>query len=52
MTMGYSIFDVVAGLSLGWDFLLHGLSTFIVFAFFVEHDQSHMLAPMLLMEVS
>lgn len=42
---------MIAGLSLGWDFLLHGLATFIVFFFFVFHDSSHLLAPMLLMEV-
>jgi hypothetical protein len=52
ITLGYSIYDVIAGLSLGWDFLLHGVSTFIVFAFFVQHDVPHFLAPMLLMEVS
>lgn len=49
---GYSIFDVIAGLSLGWDFLLHGVATFAVFFFFCFHDVPHLLAPMLLMEVS
>jgi TLC domain len=52
ITLGYSIYDVIAGLSLGWDFLLHGVSTFVVFAFFVQHNEPHFLAPMLLMEVS
>jgi hypothetical protein len=52
IVMGYSIFDVIAGLSLGWDFLLHGCATFAVFFFFCFHQVPHLLTPMLLMEVS
>jgi hypothetical protein len=36
ITMGYSIFDLIDGIFLGPDFLLHGFATLIVFSFYVE----------------
>jgi hypothetical protein len=52
ITMGYSMFDLFDGFTISIDFALHGLSTFSVMAFFCEHNAPHIIAPMLLMEVS
>lgn len=52
ITMGYSMFDLIDGLTLGVDFALHGLATMGVMSFFCETNLPHIIAPMLLMEVS
>eukprot|EP00934_Nitzschia_sp_Nitz4_P008546 Nitzschia sp. Nitz4//scaffold67_size101165//74513//75538//NITZ4_004536-RA/size101165-augustus-gene-0.15-mRNA-1//1//CDS//3329556495//8536//frame0 len=52
ITMGYGLFDVVDGFSHGLDFLLHGLATFSVMAYFCEVGKPEVITPMLLMEVS
>jgi hypothetical protein len=52
ITMGYSMFDLLDGFTISIDFALHGLSTLSVMAFFCEHNAPHIIAPMLLMEVS
>ena len=52
ITMGYSIFDFLDGLTLGIDFALHGFFTTAVTVFFVQFQAPHVLTPMLLMEIS
>jgi TLC domain len=52
ITMGYSIFDFLDGLTISVDFVIHGAVTFAVMAFFVEINGSHIMAPMLFMEGS
>lgn len=52
ITMGYSIFDLVDGLTISIDFALHGAVTFVVMAFFIEIGAPHIMAPMLFMEGS
>jgi hypothetical protein len=52
ITMGYSMFDILDGMTISVDFALHGAATFSVMAFFCEHNAPHIIAPMLLMEVS
>jgi hypothetical protein len=52
ITMGYSLFDLLDGLTIGIDFALHGLATLLIMAFFCEHDVPHIITPMLLMEAS
>jgi hypothetical protein len=52
ITMGYSMLDLVDGLTISIDFAFHGIITFLVMAFFCELDAPHFIAPMLLMEVS
>jgi hypothetical protein len=52
ITMGYSIFDLLDGIRLGPDFMIHGIATLAVFSFYVEHQKEEFMAPMLLMEVS
>lgn len=52
ITMGFAILDILDGLSIGIDFLLHGMATFSVMAFFISHDKPQIVAPFLLMEVS
>jgi hypothetical protein len=52
ITMGYSLFDLLDGFTISIDFVLHGLSTLSVMAFFCEHNAPHIITPMLLMEVS
>lgn len=36
ITMGYAIFDLMDGLTIGIDFALHGIATLLVFLFFCE----------------
>lgn len=52
ITMGYGLFDILDGFSHGIDFLLHGLATFSVMAYFCEYDLAEVIIPMLLMEIS
>jgi len=52
ITMGYGLFDIVDGITHGIDFLLHGLATFTVMAYFCEYDLAEVITPMLLMEMS
>jgi hypothetical protein len=52
ITMGYALFDLLDGFTLGPDFILHGAATFCMMAFFVEQDISEVVAPYLIMEVS
>jgi TLC domain len=52
ITMGYSIFDLIDGLSISFDFVLHGAATMAVMALFIEVGAPHIMAPMLLMEGS
>jgi hypothetical protein len=52
ITMGYAIFDMIDGLTLGIDFAAHGVMTFIIMAFYVESDLPQIVMPFLLMEVS
>ena len=52
ITMGYSIFDFLDGLTISIDFVVHGVVTFAVMAFFVEINGPHIMAPMLFMEGS
>lgn len=52
MTLGYAICDIINGFTLGVDALAHGFATFTVMAAFVYLDASHIIAPMLTMEVS
>ena len=52
ITMGYSLLDLSDGWHLGASFLVHGIATFVVMAYYNEVGAPHMVAPMLLMEVS
>lgn len=52
ITMGYALFDLLDGFTLGPDFILHGAATFCMMAFFVEQEMSEVVAPFLIMEVS
>mmetsp|Transcript_18622 Transcript_18622/g.37733 ORF Transcript_18622/g.37733 Transcript_18622/m.37733 type:complete len:271 (-) Transcript_18622:228-1040(-) len=53
LTLGYSICDILDSLKLGPAFLLHGLATAFVMAVFCELEQAtHLVTPMLLMEIS
>lgn len=52
ITLGYSIFDLIDGVTISLDFALHGLGTLSVMAFYVEHNQPNFITPMLIMEVS
>lgn len=52
ITMGYGIFDILDGVGHGLDFLLHGVATFAVMAYFCEYDLAEVITPMLLMEIS
>ena len=52
ITMGYSLFDLIEGMKLSLDFVLHGAATLSVMAFYCEMDAPEIVAPMLLMEVS
>lgn len=52
ITWGYSIFDIIDGLSISLDFILHGVVTFTIMGLYCEFDIPHILAPMLFMEFS
>jgi len=54
ITMGYGIFDIFEATtkSLSKDFLLHGIATFGVMAYFCENDIPEIVLPFLLMEIS
>mmetsp|Transcript_28750 Transcript_28750/g.66777 ORF Transcript_28750/g.66777 Transcript_28750/m.66777 type:complete len:197 (-) Transcript_28750:1701-2291(-) len=52
ITMGYSILDIVDGVTAGLDFLMHGLATLSVMVFFCAHNKPHLVSPMLIMEFS
>ncbi len=49
---GYAICDIINGFRLGPAFLAHGTAMFILAAFFNELEASHILTPMLVMELS
>ena len=51
ITMGYSVLDLLDGVSLGVDFLAHGAATLTIMGFFIYKDIPHVIVPMLLMEV-
>jgi hypothetical protein len=52
ITQGYAICDIINGFRLGPEFLAHGIATFSVAAIFNENNASHILTPMLIMEIS
>lgn len=52
ITQGYAVCDIINGFRLGPAFLAHGIATFSVSAIFCELDGSHLLTPMLIMELS
>lgn len=52
ITLGYAICDIINGFTLGKDALAHGFATFMVMSLFIGHGASHIMTPMLLMEVS
>jgi len=52
ITMGYSVLDLLDGVSLGVDFLAHGAATLTIMGFFIYKDIPHVIVPMLLMEFS
>lgn len=52
ITLGYSAFDFLDGLSISVDFALHGLATCFVMMYFVEAGAPQFVTPYLLMEVS
>lgn len=52
ITQGYAVCDIINGFRLGPAFLAHGIATFTVAAIFNETGASHILTPMLIMEIS
>lgn len=52
ITLGFGIFDIIEGFTNGIDFLLHGLATSFIMAYFTEFDIGEVVTPMLLMEIS
>mmetsp|Transcript_2633 Transcript_2633/g.3505 ORF Transcript_2633/g.3505 Transcript_2633/m.3505 type:complete len:265 (-) Transcript_2633:783-1577(-) len=52
ITQGYAICDIINGFRLGPAFLAHGFATFTVAAIFNEVGGSHLITPLLLMEIS
>eukprot|EP00529_Nitzschia_sp_RCC80_P032374 CAMPEP_0113473244 /NCGR_PEP_ID=MMETSP0014_2-20120614/17942_1 /TAXON_ID=2857 /ORGANISM="Nitzschia sp." /LENGTH=217 /DNA_ID=CAMNT_0000366001 /DNA_START=147 /DNA_END=797 /DNA_ORIENTATION=+ /assembly_acc=CAM_ASM_000159 len=52
ITMGFGVFDIVEGFAHGTDFILHGLATFSVMAYFCVVGVPEIITPMLLMEIS
>lgn len=54
ITLGYGIFDILEVMtkSLSSDFLLHGVATFGVIAYFCEYNIPEIVLPFLLMEIS
>jgi hypothetical protein len=51
ITMGYALFDIFESFSHGIDFILHGVATFTIMAYFNELNVGEIIVPMLLMEV-
>jgi len=49
--LGYSIFDLIDGFTLGSDFLLHGLVMFAFALYMCETDKNEVFAVMLTLEV-
>mmetsp|Transcript_31613 Transcript_31613/g.63857 ORF Transcript_31613/g.63857 Transcript_31613/m.63857 type:complete len:255 (-) Transcript_31613:285-1049(-) len=54
ITLGYGLFDILEAMikSLPKDFLLHGVATFGVMAYFCEYHIPEIVLPFLLMEIS
>jgi len=52
ITLGYGLCDIIEGLDLGRDFLLHATALVIVMGTCCEMGYSHTVTPMLLMEIS
>jgi hypothetical protein len=54
ITLGYGLFDILEATikSLPKDFLLHGIATFAVMAYFCEYNIPEIVLPFLLMEIS
>jgi len=52
ITQGYAVCDIINGFRLGPAFLAHGIATFTVAGIFNELEASHILTPMLVMEMS
>lgn len=52
ITLGYSAFDFIDGVTISFDFALHGLATFFVMLYFIEAGAPQFVTPYLLMEVS
>lgn len=52
ITQGYAVCDIINGLRLGPAFLAHGIAMFLLAAFFNELEASHILTPVLVMELS
>lgn len=52
ITLGYSIFDLIDGFNLSFDFMLHGGATGLVMLYFCYYDAPHLLGATLTVEVS
>jgi len=53
ITMGFGIFDITEGIGMAkLDFILHGVATFSVMAYFCEVGVPEIIVPMLMMEIS
>lgn len=52
VTQGYAVCDIINGFRLGPAFLAHGIATFTVMHLFNENNASHIITPMLVMEIS
>ena len=52
LTQGYAICDIINGFTLGPAALAHGIATLAVMTFFNEVGASHIITPILFMEIS
>jgi len=53
ITMGFGVFDLAEGIGMAkTDFILHGVATFSIMAYFCEYNVPEIIVPMLLMEIS
>ena len=52
ITLGYGLFDIFEGLTLGIDFIMHGVATFSIMLYFCYFHVAELIVPMLLMEIS
>jgi len=53
ITMGYGVFDLLEGIGMAkTDFILHGVATLSIMAYFCEYGVPEIIVPMLLMEIS
>mmetsp|Transcript_2901 Transcript_2901/g.6223 ORF Transcript_2901/g.6223 Transcript_2901/m.6223 type:complete len:283 (+) Transcript_2901:208-1056(+) len=53
ITMGYGVFDLLEGIHMAkTDFILHGVATLSIMAYFCEYGVPEIIVPMLLMEIS